>query len=779
MSHSNNYLRILILFISIAVFFGGCKNHAPDITHNLAADTVAVNHGDILDIEIRFSDDREELTSARVMFNDEELYSGTDSLFKYKLESSRLMAGRYILSINALDEDSLVTEKLLTINIKGVNPTLGDLSVSSVGATYIKAQFDIRSVGGLKIDEKGISYSPVSQQGAEEKTISIDNIDLATDDIVNGFPRDTELRIRAYARNSAGTGYSNYTTIRTKDGIPVVRTVGVSNIHSKTVDASGRLVTNGGEKLTGYGICYSEDPEPSINNSVSYAGGKNNFMVELDGLVPFTKYYFRAFAKNRFATRYGKVMEFETTGPPTVRTGEPGRIMVNSIRMQMEVLNNGGHEVTDAGVCYSMLKNPTIDTNVSSFGKGTGSFEDIIENLDPGSKYHLRAYAINSEGVSYGEEIILSTKLGIPEVVTGEVSDIDYSMATVSGGVPDDGGLDIIERGIVWDTIPRPTRNNNYGIVEGTVGEYDYRITGLKSGLKYYARAYARNERGFVYAEPVEFVPYIKTELIDVKGNFFSMGSEEGDKTAQPVHQVKIDDYTIGKYEVTNEEYAKFLNYHIEEISFEGDSDIVMLDEHPVYILQVYGEEYREIGFNSHIRFEDGEFYVKDECKQFPAILVSWEGARMYCEWAGGRLPTEAEWEFAAKGGRNSSNMYAGGNDLDEVGWYYRNSKDAPCQLMSSGRGLNKVGQLKPNNLGLYDMSGNVSEWCLDIYDPNYYSESTGENPRGPEKGTSRVIRGGSWADRDENCTVFARVKSFDLNMGYDNIGFRLVRPVR
>jgi len=763
--------------VTLAVIIGGCKNNPPAISHNHKSDTISISHGDILDLEISFADDREELISAKVSFNDEEIYSGIDSLFRYSLETSELNAGKYYIKINALDEDSLLSEKVLTININGVNPSLANLSISDIGATCVKANFDITSSGGLDISEKGILFTPVADAGAEEQKLIIDDTGLITESMVDGFPRDADLRLRAYAINAAGTSYSEYITIKTKNGIPVIRTGTVSNIHSKTVDASGTLITNGGEKLLGYGIVYSENPQPQLEDNVSFASGRASFKVELDGLQPFTKYYFRAFARNRFAARYGEIKEFKTTGPPSVKTGEPGRIMVSSIRINIEVVDDGGHKVTDAGICYSMLKEPTIDTNVSSFGKGTGKFEAFVEDLDPGTKYHLRAYAINSEGVSYGEEIMLSTKLGIPEVATDGVTDIDYSSVTVIGNVVDDGGLDVIERGIVWDTISRPTKNNNYAVVEGAAGKYEYRITGLEPGIKYFARAYARNEKGYVYSEPVEFVPYIKTEMVLVKGNFFSMGSEDADRTARPVHQVKVDSFMIGKYEVTNAEFVKFLNYHIDEIKFEGGGDVVLLKGYPVYFLKVYGEDYEKTGFKVPVTYTDGKFGVRDDCGDYPAILVSWEGARMYCEWAGGRLPTEAEWEFAAKGGINTSNTYAGGNDLDELGWYYRNSRDASCQLMPGGnRGLNKVGLLKPNRLGIYDMSGNVSELCYDIYGTDYYSVSPAENPMGPEKGTSRVIRGGSWVDNDNACTVYTRIKSFDLNKGYDNIGFRLVR---
>jgi formylglycine-generating enzyme required for sulfatase activity len=154
-----------------------------------------------------------------------------------------------------------------------------------------------------------------------------------------------------------------------------------------------------------------------------------------------------------------------------------------------------------------------------------------------------------------------------------------------------------------------------------------------------------------------------------------------------------------------------------------------------------------------------------------PIVNVNFNDATAYCNWLSEttgqnyRLPTEAEWEYAARGGNKSSGYtYSGGSDLKEVGW----SSD------NAGGQTQAVGRKKPNELGLYDMSGNVSEWCKDWYGD--YAATAQTNPRGPGSGTYRVLRGGSWSRAAARCRVAYR-DDYSPVYRSDGCGFRVVLP--
>jgi formylglycine-generating enzyme required for sulfatase activity len=161
-------------------------------------------------------------------------------------------------------------------------------------------------------------------------------------------------------------------------------------------------------------------------------------------------------------------------------------------------------------------------------------------------------------------------------------------------------------------------------------------------------------------------------------------------------------------------------------------------------------------------------------------IHVSYADAEAYAKWANKRLPTEAEFEFAARGGKQTK--FSWGDELYPNGKCMANAWQGMFPLEDQGKdgfkGLAPVGSFPANPYGLYDITGNVWEWCSDWFDPEYYQHSPKENPKGPEKGTERVLRGGSWLCAENYCLgyrVAARNKTAP-DSGLNNLGFRCVR---
>jgi formylglycine-generating enzyme required for sulfatase activity len=242
-------------------------------------------------------------------------------------------------------------------------------------------------------------------------------------------------------------------------------------------------------------------------------------------------------------------------------------------------------------------------------------------------------------------------------------------------------------------------------------------------------------------------------ELIHIPGGIFNMGSERSDRE-QPIHQVEVQDYYLGRFPVTNKQYLQF-------VEAAGQHEPEWMEE---------GSEYNiYTGTDDHYKRISQALTADNH----PIVGVSWLNAMAFCEWLSQtsgkayRLPSEAEWEYAARGGPHSQGLrYAGSNKLKEVGWYTTNS-----------HGTTKAVGLKlPNELGLYDMSSNVWEWCADHWHGNYQGA--------PEDGSAwiaggnedfRVVRGGSWSVNDNYCTVSCRDRSFTDNR-LNNIGFRLAR---
>jgi sulfatase modifying factor 1 len=250
--------------------------------------------------------------------------------------------------------------------------------------------------------------------------------------------------------------------------------------------------------------------------------------------------------------------------------------------------------------------------------------------------------------------------------------------------------------------------------------------------------------------------PKYDLSLVFVEGGSFAMGSNFGRSHEAPVHVVTLDDFHISRYEITNKQYCVFLNERGNKI--EGGVEWIDLEGS-------WDDEKCRISEE-----ESGQFIVDSTYEDHAVIFVSWYGARAFCTWLSSkigkevRLPTEAEWEYAARGGKESRDYaYSGSNILGKVAWFLDNSNSR----------VHKVGGKSPNELGLYDMTGNVLEWCLDWYNENYYSSSLARNPKGADNGYFRVLRGGSWSYYKSDCRIADRNRNSPSYRNVNN-GFRV-----
>ena len=230
---------------------------------------------------------------------------------------------------------------------------------------------------------------------------------------------------------------------------------------------------------------------------------------------------------------------------------------------------------------------------------------------------------------------------------------------------------------------------------------------------------------------PLIICPVTGMEFVFVKGGVFRMGDTFGDgfKDEQPVHEVELNGFYMGKYQVTQGEWVKVMGIN--------PSHFQKGDRYPV----------EKISWN--------------KVQEFIGKLNSQSGKNY-------RLPTEAEWEYAARSG-GKEEKWAGTSNEEELGeyaWYDDNSDKT----------THPVGEKKPNGLGLHDMSGNVWEWCGDWHDVGYYGKSPRRNPRGPEEGKSRALRGGSWLDFG-GCTRAAYRFGLEPGSWDYSFGFRLLLP--
>lgn len=389
-------------------------------------------------------------------------------------------------------------------------------SIEIVSSTSVNAEFEIIDLSDSEHKDFGICFSHenVNPDITGNKLSLGDKISVAkVNKLIEGLLSGKTYYFRAYVMDE---GKPVYSTNVIELFLPDYASVITSSVYSITPTSAMVPCTvsgDGGSPVTARGLCWSTSQNPDLNDSCSTNGsGLGSFTVILSGLLPGTTYHVRAFATNGVGTLYGNEQTFTTPIPglAELSTSSISYITTSSAKGGGTVTADGWSSVTQRGICWSKLSLPTIDDSKISSGSGLGSFTSDMTGLDFGSTYYVRAYATNSSGTHYGNEVSFTTLVpGAPVLSTKTVSSITDISAVSGGDISSDGGSAVTARGVCWSISTNPTLSDNYTINGTGTGSYTSNLTGLVQGTNYYVRAYATNTVGTSYGNQQTFTTRI------------------------------------------------------------------------------------------------------------------------------------------------------------------------------------------------------------------------------------------------------------------------------
>ena len=403
-------------------------------------------------------------------------------------------------------EGTAYGEELTFTTAEGL-PTVITASVTDITATTAKGGGMVTDEGASAVTERGVCWSKNHNPTTDDSHVSGGMSLGAFNCVMTGLEPNETYYVRAYATNEAGTSYGAEVSFTALEGLPVVTTQEVTDITSSSAKGHGTVTEEGGSTVTERGVCWSIGHNPTVDDSHAHSGtGEGEFTVNITEIAPATTYYVRAYATNTQGTTYGEEQSF-TSAPalPTVTTQSATDINTNSAKGHGTVDDDGGATVTERGICWSTNYNPTITGYHASSGTGTGAFTVNMTGLSVGTTYHMRAYAINSAGTSYGNDVTFTTTPELPTVTTRPVSNITQTTASCGGNVTSMGGAMVTERGVCWSTSHNPTVNDSHASSGTGGGSYTVQMTGLTVHTTYYVRAYATNSVGTAYGVEVSF----------------------------------------------------------------------------------------------------------------------------------------------------------------------------------------------------------------------------------------------------------------------------------
>ena len=446
----------------------------------------------------------------------------TTESYRLKVDGN---TGEFTGTVTGLDPGEKYSFRAYAINPKGTSygeimnfttvaglPVLSATRITDVKTTSAVFASTVTSHGGATVSEVGFYYSTdenvdVATAVKVSETYSTDSFTLQINDLEVG----TEYYVKSYAKNSAGEDYGAVAYFKTVGTAPSVITSGASKLTATSAELSGEVADDNGETITDRGFVWmtgTGTPSTSSGNRIQVIGTTGEFSATLEDLEPNQTYSFRAYAVNSKGTSYGETLTFRTeVALPVVEFTSCSDVTSSSAVVFGKVTDHGGETVSETGFLYGTT--PVLDPSAASRVKSAysgDSFSFTLSGLTRAQNYYVQPFATNSKGTSYGDVTMFTTLPSLPIVTTNDVTAITDNSAMSGGVVADDGGGEILSKGVVWSRSQNPTVENSFKTDEGSgTGSFTSYLTALTPGRTYYVRAYAANAVGTAYGVQQEF----------------------------------------------------------------------------------------------------------------------------------------------------------------------------------------------------------------------------------------------------------------------------------